>query len=245
MRGRCPPFVSPRWDVVWGAFLDPAVIAAAFSLDGPALDRAEGCRHFAALDLGTVNDRTAFAIGHRDGEQVVLDRMQVWQGSRRRPVDFAQVEAFIVNAHKRFRFALRLDPWQGLDLSQRLRAQGVSADVFNFTPASKQRLASTLLSTINAGHLALYEAEGLRDELLALRLVQSTSGTWGFDHARSRHDDRAVALALMAVTALEQQGGTLRLIAPPARRIPGTRPLRGFGEGLGAGRFGGHDGRWA
>jgi hypothetical protein len=152
--------------------------------------------------------------------------MHTWQGSRRRPVDFSEVETFIVNSHKRFRFAPRIDPWQALDLAQRLRAQGVSADEFNFSSQSKQRLASTLLSTLNAGHLELYEAEGLRDELLALRLVQSTSGAWAFDHARSGHDDRAVALALMAVTALEQQGGTLRLLVPPGR-IPGVRRALG------------------
>lgn len=206
-----------RWTAAEGSFLDPAMIDAAFTLAGHALDRAEGCRYLAALDLGTVNDRTALAIGHRDGDRVLLDRMQTWQGSRRRPVDFAEVEAFIVNAHKRFRFALRLDPWQGLDLAQRLRAQGIAAQEFAFTSQSKQRLASTLLSTINSGNLELYEAEGLRDELLALRLVQSSSGSWAFDHKRSGHDDRAVALALMVVAALENVGGTLRMLLPPQR----------------------------
>src|SRR5207244_12766774 len=92
---------------------------------------------------------------------------------------------------------------QGLDLAQRLRAQSIRAEEFTFSSASKQRLAATLLSTLNAGNLRLYPAEGLRDELLALRLVQSTSGAWSFDHTSGGHDDRAVALALMAVAALE------------------------------------------
>ena len=60
-------------------------------------------------------------------------------------------------------------------MAQRLRAQGVRAEEFSFSPASKQRLAATLLSAINGGNLALYEAEGLRDELLGLRLVQTSS----------------------------------------------------------------------
>ncbi len=199
-----------RWTAAEGSFLNPSVIEAAFCLEGPRMDRrnadghAPGAPFVAGLDLGTVNDRTVFAMGHREGDRVVLDRMQTWQGSRKRPVDFAEVEEFIVAAHKRFGFALRLDPWQGLDLAQRLRAQGIAAEEFHFSPASKQRLAGSLLSTINNGNLALYEAGGLRDELLGLRLMQMSSGLWSFDHQRGGHDDRVVALALMVVAVLER-----------------------------------------
>ena len=63
----------------------------------------------------------------------------------------------------------------------------------------------SLLHTLNAGHLRLYEAEGLRDELMGLRLRQSASGAWSFDHTRGGHDDRAVALSLMTVSALERR----------------------------------------
>jgi hypothetical protein len=194
------------WTVADGAFLDPAMIDAAFTLDGPALRRAgDGVAYVAGLDLGVRHDRTVFAIGHRDGDAVVLDRMMSWQGSRLRPVDFAEVEGFIVEAHRRFHFTLRADPWQGLDLLSRLRRRGVRASEYTFSQSSKQRLAATLLSTVNTGNLRLYEAEGLRDELLALRLVQSSAGAWSFDHKSGSggHDDRAVALALMVVSALE------------------------------------------
>lgn len=193
-----------EWTQAAGSFLDPAVIDAAFCLDGPAVERDQSKVYAAALDLGVVHDRTVFALGHRDGDRVQLDRMQTWQGSRKQPVDFAEVERFILEAHRRFGFSLRLDPWQGLDLAQRLRAAGVYAEEFAFTSASKHRLAATLLSAINAGNLKLYPAEGLQDELLALRLVQSTSGAWGFDHRTGGHDDRAVALSLMAVALFER-----------------------------------------
>lgn len=213
-----------RWTAAEGSFLDPGMVAGAFVLAGPAVDRdADAGGYVAGLDLGTVNDRTVFALGHRAGDQVVLDRMQTWQGSRRRPVDFAEVERFIVASHRRFRFALRLDPWQGLDLAQRLRGQGVQAQEFTFSVASKQRLAASLLSTINSGNLALYEAEGLRDELLALRLVQTSSGAWSFDHRAGGHDDRAAALALMVVAALERPGGVGRIDFARGQ-LPDTRP---------------------
>ena len=191
-----------RWTQAEGSFLDAALLDAAFVLPGPA-DRVDGCSYFAGLDLGLRHDRTVLAIVHRDGGRVVLDRMIAWKGSRLRPVDVGEVEETIVGAHGRFRFKLSADPWQSMDLLRRLRSQGVSATEFTFSVASKQRLAGTLLSSINAGNLALYEADGLRDELSGLRLVQSSAGAWAFDHRSGGHDDRAVALSLALTAALE------------------------------------------
>jgi Terminase large subunit, ATPase domain len=194
-----------RWTAASGSFLAPDAVDRAFMLDGPA-EAEQRHFYFAALDVGSVNDATAFAIGHRDGARVLLDRMVVWRGSRRRPVSFAEVEETIVHAHGVYRFAMTADPWQSLDLSQRLRARRVPVVEFNFTQPSKQRLAATLLSLLNGGNLALYQADGLRKELLALRLVQTSSGLWAFDHRPGGHDDQAVALSMMAVAALEGPG---------------------------------------
>jgi hypothetical protein len=195
-----------RWVAAAGSFLDPALIDAAFTLPGPSLDRDTSFKYFAGLDIGLVNDLTAFVIGHRDGDVVYLDRIETWQGSQDAPVDInGVVEPFIVEQHKRFHFELQADPWQGMDLVSRLKKRGVKAEVQHFTTGSKQKLAQTLLSAINHGALRLYPAEGLREELIALRLVQSNStGAWSFDHTRKGHDDRATAIGLMAAVALDR-----------------------------------------
>jgi hypothetical protein len=199
-----------RWVAATGSFLDPALVDQAICLPGPATDRRDGRSYVAGLDLGHVNDRSVLAIGHREGEETHLDRLQVWAGSRSRPVDFGEVGRFIVTAHRRFRFRLRLDPWQGLHLAQELRAQGVPAEEYTFGTASKQRLATTLLEGVNTGALKLYDAEGLRDELLGLRVKQTSSGGWTFDHKAGGHDDRAVAIALMTVAAVERPAGGVK-----------------------------------
>lgn len=214
-RARLPEAVFAQlflneWVAASGAFLDPAVVDLAFALDGPSLAAEQGrYGYVAGLDLGSRNDRTAFAIGHMEKGEIRLDRLEVWQGSRARPVDFAEVEEFIVSAYERFRFELRLDPWQGLDLAQRLRRRRIRVEEFIFSQGSKQRLAATLLSTLNTGRLRLYNAPGLREELLALRLAQSRSGLWSFDHQAGGHDDRAVVLALVAVGLLERPPATV------------------------------------
>jgi hypothetical protein len=89
----------------------------------------------------------------------------------------------------------------------------------------------------------------LRDELAALKVA--TAGSWIFDHGSAGHDDRAVALALMAVGALESRPSKVAIhcgacgqtshdseldwpalypksVVVGARRpAPGRRPLRG------------------
>lgn len=188
------------WTQAEGAFLSPEALDGCFSMAEPPL-RHNDRSYTAALDLGHVNDRTAFCIGHRESGQVVLDRMYTWTGSPKAPVSFEMVESQILAAHSDYRFRLSLDPWQGYHLAERLRRKGVSAKEVNFSPAFKQRLASTLLQAVNDELLRLYPAEGLREELLALK-VKATSNGWTFDHAAGGHDDRAVALALMTVAAL-------------------------------------------
>ena len=191
-----------RWVEAAGAFLDVEALDSCFTLPGAALRSEERHRYVAGLDLGHTNDRTALAVGHREEEAVHLDRLHVWAGSRREPISFAMVEEAVLRQHERFRFRLSVDPWQALHVLERLRERGVRAHEVTFSAGFKQKLASTLLQSVNDRALALYPDDELRDELLGLR-VKQTAGGWTFDHASGSHDDRAVALAVMIVAALD------------------------------------------
>ena len=212
-----------HWVEAEGDFLSESAVDAAFSLAGPSERPADRAGYVAALDLGHVHDRSVFGVAHRDGQgRVVLDYLRVWAGSRANPVSFDEVEEHIALTYGRgYRFTLRADPWQGLHLFERLRARGIRVEPFTFSPASKTRLASTLLQAIGDGALALYPVDGLRDELIGLRLKQGSAGSWSFDSAVGGHDDMAVCLALLCVAALERgsQGGPMRIASPVGKRI--------------------------
>jgi hypothetical protein len=175
-------------------------------LPGPELRADPDRSYVAGLDLGAVSDASVLAIGHREGERTRLDYMRVWQGRRGARVDFDALGAEVLELYREFRFSLSADPWQALELITRLEKHDVDVRPFHFSPQSKTRLASTLLHSINTGALELYPAEGLRDELVALRVKPSSSGSgmFAFDHAPGEHDDRATALALMLVEAIER-----------------------------------------
>jgi hypothetical protein len=131
-------------------------LRACVTLDGPQEPKPVW-RYVIGVDLGLKNDRTAVAVCHAErasgdeesplvGGRVVLDRLQVWQGSRLRPVQLDDVENWVAEAAARYYPAqVVLDPWQSAGLSQRLMARGVRAEDFNFSAQSVGRLASTLL----------------------------------------------------------------------------------------------------
>ena len=96
------------------------------------------------------------------------------------------------------------DPYQAVGLLQRLRARGLAAQEFAFTAQSVGRLAAGLFNAIRDRVVALPADDELLDELAHVRLRESSPGVFRLDHDAGRHDDRAVALALV-VTSLQQQ----------------------------------------
>jgi hypothetical protein len=140
-----------------------------------------------------------------DPVRVVLDRIEVWQGSKLSPVRLDDVEAWVLQAHRSFnRAPLVLDPWQAVGMAQRLREQRVEVEEFVFSSASTGRLGATLHALLRDGALALPDDPDLLDELANVRLVERTPGVVRLDHDAGRHDDRAVALAMLSLHLLSR-----------------------------------------
>ena len=194
-------------------------LAACMMLDGP-LPPQDGVRYVIGLDVGTVNDRTVGVVAHAepvtrtlpDGEvtsgvRVILDRIQVWAGSRAKPVQLAEVGDWLDFTAKGYGGAtVVFDPFQAVELTQRLSRRGVKVEQFNFTAASVGRLALTLYQLLRARTLALPNDPDLLDELANMRLRETTPGTYRLDHDPDKHDDRAIALALAAHELVERGG---------------------------------------
>ncbi len=182
---------------------------AAMTLDGP-VEPVAGVAYVAGLDIGLVNDRTAIAVCHRDADSVVLDRLQVWSGSRKSPVDLSEVEGWLAEAVVEYNGAkVYADPFQAVHLIQRLRARHVRITPHQFTSRSNAELALTLHNLLRERRIVLQDDADLRDELANVRLRETSPGVYRIDHVQGRHDDRAIALGL-ASFYLSRQGGRVR-----------------------------------
>lgn len=201
-----------RWHNEWVAPEDRLTtlddVRACVTPGASTLPPVKGFRYVMGLDIGLKNDRTVLSVGHLDTEepegQVVLDRQVVWAGSRANPVQLAEVEAVVLEAHQAYnRAPLLVDPWQAAQMTQRLRRAGVKVVEVTFSPQQIGRMATVLFRLLRDRLLDLPDDDDLVAELAAVRLVEKSPGAYRIDHDSGKHDDRVISLALVAQHLVE------------------------------------------
>ncbi len=193
-------------------------VRACVTLDGP-LEHAPGHQYVLSLDLGVRHDRTVAAVMHSERvtepggrdvvQRMVLDRMEVWAGTRTNPVDLGAVEQWVEFTARAYRAKVVCDPWQAIAMVQRLRSRGLQVEEFTFSQQSTGRLAVALHTTIRDHRLAIPADEELIDELVNVRLRETSPNVYRLDHDPDRHDDRAVtlAMAIQTLATVPRPGG--------------------------------------
>jgi phage terminase large subunit-like protein len=238
-----------QWTASEDRLASPDDLRACVAHTGP-LAFVHGRRYALGVDLGLKRDATVAVVAHAErldrpdaasGVRVVLDRIQVWQGSRLRPVRLSDVEEWVAMASREYgRARVVMDPWQGVGLAQRLRRGGALVQEYPFSQQSVGRLAVTMLQLIRDQALDLPDDEELIDELANVRLRETSPGILRLDHDADRHDDRAIALALAAHSLVERGAPGVALVStglPRGRILTSATQRVGLGEGSAAGRM--------
>lgn len=183
-----------------------------------------------AIDYGPRRDRTALAVCHADRDGVVIvDRLEVWQGSPDAPVQIDRVEKWIDDVRKAFNpVCWVIDPYQMEGTIQRMQNSGLPVEPFRSRAGQGNfEMAQHLRALIVERRLRWYEGAGvlggesLADELVALRVKKMPYG-FRFDHENQKHDDRAVCLGMAALKAVEHAPDGLAKPGPfvPVQRAP-------------------------
>lgn len=200
--------IENKWVEGAGSFITRAQLSECIDESlRPQVSGDKGQRYFAGLDLGLTHDRTALALGHLDSANntVTLDCLRVWQGTRANPVQIADVEAELETLTSRFNIRqIACDPWQLQSTIQRMKGK-LPVHEFKFTGETVRRLSETMFDVIRSGRLRLYPDAELEAELLNLNVIQKGYG-WRIDHSSGGYSDRAMALGMMAMQALEEGG---------------------------------------
>ena len=180
-------------------------LEAAAVLDGDQ-DPKTRLRYIVSCDLGLVRDRTVICVGHAEPtspepgapRRVVIDSLRKWRGSHRKPVQLAEIEAYLCLISERYnRAKILADPWQAAGLLQRLKSQGVRAEQFPFTTTSTGRIGQALHLALRNRLLWIPNDADLLAELARVRLRETGIGTARLDHDSDGHDDQAVAIAII------------------------------------------------
>ena len=171
-----------------------------------------GVRYVLGLDLGLSHDRSVSTIVHQAGDQIILDRIRVWEGSQQDEVMLNNVEEDILWCDQVFGLeAVMADPWQGKLLFQRLRERGVPCHEVKFTGANLDELVNNLYQLIHTAGLRIWRDQPLIDELLTVQVTEKSYGL-RLDHRSNQFSDRVISLGLACLGAsqeVEERGLTM------------------------------------
>ncbi len=185
-------------------------------------------QYVASIDYAPVRDRTVMCVGHDDPDsgRIVLDRMDVLQGSKTHRVPIQAVEAWVERVIKDFNKPLLVcDEYQMESTIQRFSG---TTEVERFEARggkSNYELATCLRGLIVNGKLAVPQGAGevmlpdgryedLVDELAEVIVVPRSYG-YRLDHLPDKHDDRVVACGQMCVHIMRGRG---RITIPSSSR---------------------------
>lgn len=183
--------------------------------------------YVAAIDYGPRKDRTALCVGHCDANNcVIVDRLDVWCG-RDYPdgiVPIVRVERWIDEIVRSFNpRVIIIDPYQMEGTLQWAKSLGYPVEPFrsrggagNYEMAQHLRALILTQRLFWPRNIGLVDGETLADEIVALR-VKPTSYGYRFDHENNKHDDRAVAVSMMALAAVTLPSSQVQL--PSAGRF--------------------------
>jgi len=177
--------------------------------------------YFAAIDYGVVKDRCVLCVVHVEDGKVILDKMDVWQGSHTNRTKVADVERWIEDVEKAFHHpTFVVDPYQ---MEGTLQKYENYYDIRRFESRggkTNYQLAANLRSLIMNKRIAWYPQAGsliqnsrhhdLLDEFCDVTLAPRSYG-FTICNDGNTHDDRVVCLGAAALTAIHGDG---RVVLP-------------------------------
>jgi hypothetical protein len=223
--GQCAPWIDPQdlaeqrrllrphvyqrvhenqWVADMGAFFTADEVEAVFDpILRPLATPVAGAYHALGLDVGVTHDRTAAVVAHRDHRtgHVYIDNIRTWTGTRDAPVDLMAVERAVWGLAVQFRAEVTYDPFQAVQMAQRLGQQNVRVREYRFSGGSRRELFGNVLQLVRDGHLHCFDHPDTRRELLDLEVTPTRSGE-RIDHRPGRHDDIITALGLACLSPL-------------------------------------------
>ena len=179
--------------------------------------------HFMGIDLGLVGDGTAIAIGHLEGEEIIVDLVTqikagegLYQDKER--LEFDEVADWVLDFTKKFYISEGMfDQWAGIPFQQALEKRGLkNLTSHNMTKQLTSQMYQNFKDMMWDQKVKLYNQENYETEghepyiAELLELQQTVHGkhliTVEAPKAKGKHDDMSDALVRMAWLASNSIG---------------------------------------
>lgn len=159
------------------------------------------------VDLGVIHDNTAIAVMHLEGNKIILDRLDVWQPTKEKPIDIDEIEKRMMEIRARYKCLFIIDPSQMENTIQKFIKLYGSHTVkrFNFRGIYNE-LTELMCKVIKARELEIYPDAGLhydskgnrntlQTEMTAL-YIKHLGDSIRFDHESKGKSDMTIAVAM-------------------------------------------------
>jgi hypothetical protein len=193
-----------EWDSGIGSVFPQDAILAAIRHGAPELPPEPGTRYVVSVDAGFVGDKFAVVTAHSAGEQVVVDLVRSWAGTRKQPVQLDSTLDEISAIARRYNGAHVLcDQYSSQAILQGLAKRGADALERPWDNAGKVDAAGSVRRVLLSGLLSLPDHSGLIGELSTLEQRPMATGRVRIAAPPGGSDDFATA-AMMAVHELAE-----------------------------------------
>ena len=181
-----------------GSVFDADTVRAAVRSDRVATVILPTNRYVGAIDVAYVGDTFALAVGHMDGERLIVDQVEGWRGSKSQPLKHAGVLDEVAAIARRYNAWVALDQYAAEPVAQGLAERGISPIRKPWRNELKTD-AVTLLRQMFYGHrVELPPHSPLVAELLTLEQRLLPSGRPRYEAPPGGSDDYAHALLALA-----------------------------------------------
>lgn len=219
-----------RWQHSDGNFLTLSEVQACCASERAYQHEGQPGRHYVAtIDYAEKHDLTVGCVCHREGDMIVVDRMDVVKPLPGQPTQISWVQDWIEDVASRFhhvRFVV--DEYQLLGTIQLLEGRYAIQRFAFQSGLGNHKLAVQLRQRIlhrqitwypDCGRIPGPHRDDLETELASLILKQSSSGRIRIDHLQDglHHDDRSFALGVACLELTESDPVASYLhVTPPA-----------------------------
>ncbi|WP_020092299.1 hypothetical protein [Methylobacterium sp. 285MFTsu5.1] len=190
------------------SFVSREVVEAAIPMGVVEKAPITGITYSAFCDpSGGASDSMTMAIGHREGERLILDAVR----ERKAPFSPESVVSEFSDLLKRYGIRKVVgDRYGGSWPSESFQRHGIT-----YTPAEKPKsqIYVDLLPRLNSGEVELLDVPVLATQLVMLERRTARGGRESIDHAPGAHDDVANAAAGVLVSVGSRQKSTYNLAA--------------------------------
>lgn len=199
-----------------------------------SLPAVKGVKYAITVDIGVKVDPTVIVVSHAEPmagdlehKRVVIDHLDRFipkvakkkSGADAQEVVLNEVEMRIKLLHAEYnRAPVWGDPSQFIQMRQNLARSGIRVKEFKFTPTSVGELGSGLVLALENLQVWLPKIAALKDELMHVRLKQTTPGSYRLDHDEKRHDDQAVTIGMAVSVWLGKAVSTTQAFKDMMRR---------------------------